>query len=75
MTPSESFSCAARVDTLAEAADRAARTIRPEARFEIRPRGLLIGEHGEQLVRADGEVVVMHMDAPFVFDAATAARL
>jgi hypothetical protein len=45
-------------DALAKSADRAAATVRPEARFKVAPCSLLVGEHGEQLMRADGEFVI-----------------
>lgn len=48
----------ARSDAVTKAAHRAAATVRPQALFEIRPRRFLIWEHGEQLVRADGDFIV-----------------
>src|SRR5580704_5655167 len=41
-------------DPLAQAADRAARTLRPQPPFEILPRRLLVGKHREQLERRNG---------------------
>lgn len=48
----------ARCDAVSHAADRTAAAVRPQTLFEIRPRRLCIGKHGEQLVSADGDFVV-----------------
>lgn len=45
-------------DALAKAAHGTLAAVRPQARFEVSPRRLLVGEHGEQLVSADGDFVV-----------------
>ena len=51
-------------DAVAQAADRAAAAVRPEARFEVEPRRFLVREHLEQFHGADGESVIHGSGAP-----------
>ena len=62
----ETFLALARRNALGQTATRAARTLRPQAGFEVHPRGFLIREHLEKLEGADGDFVVHGQWTPFM---------